>query len=326
MASIAIWSAGDHAIRNLLPAVSQAENVNLAGILSRDSEKLTRLCAAYCCKGWDSVHACLSDDDVDAVYIASPNALHFVQAELALKAGKSVWCEKSLTTDHEQTLKLVVLAQSERLVLAEAFMYLHHPQFKLVCDLIKDGTIGEVASIHSYFGFPHLKPTNFRYSSELGGGALNDIGAYCVSLILALAKIIGSDLTSVTGGSLTPSNYGVDTSGHAILELSNGTIGMADWGFGRSYRNEVIIWGTRGRLIVDKAFSKPETQEVSIKCVLQKNNEEKMFEIPPGANHFSLMMSSIAKAHCNADFRKGLIEELTLQSHAMDILRKCKKL
>ena len=122
------------------------------------------------------------DEELDAVYIALPNALHGEWILASLEAGKHVLCEKPLTPTSAEAAELFDLAASRELVLAEAFMYRHHPKTLRVRDMLREGLIGELRTIRCSFSFQVVDPrSDIRYSAELAGGALRDVGCYCVS-------------------------------------------------------------------------------------------------------------------------------------------------
>jgi D-xylose 1-dehydrogenase (NADP+, D-xylono-1,5-lactone-forming) len=118
---------------------------------------------------------------VDAVYIPLPNALHTEWSMRALDAGKHVLCEKPLSSDPQAVAECFALAQRHGLVLTEAFMYRFHPQTRIVRDLVRGGSIGDIAFIHAEHDFVLDEgPSEFRLSASMDGGALMDLGCYCI--------------------------------------------------------------------------------------------------------------------------------------------------
>ena len=183
---IAIWGLGNHARNRILPALSSIQELSLIGVCSRTEKKVVECAQQWNCLGWTDPNEMLNNPNVDIVYLATPIGVHFNLAIQALKAGKHVWCEKPLTCNYEDTKTLVRLARESKKMLAEAFMYLHHPQFSKVKNLVNDGKIGQVHSVICRFGIPILKDPGFRHDPSLCGGALWDVATYTVSAVLAL--------------------------------------------------------------------------------------------------------------------------------------------
>jgi xylose dehydrogenase (NAD/NADP) len=135
-----------------------------------------------------SYEALLADDDVEAIYNPLPNSLHVPWSIRALEAGKHVLCEKPLTRDVGLVEQAFDAADRAGRVLMEAFMWRFHPQTARMLELVRSGTIGHLRHINASFGFD-LDPGsgNVRWSEELEGGALMDVGCYCVSGMRLLA-------------------------------------------------------------------------------------------------------------------------------------------
>jgi predicted dehydrogenase len=167
----------------------------------------------------------LQSPDIDAVYISLPNGLHREWVERALLAGKHVLCEKPLTVHAGEARELFALAQAQGLVLMEAFMYRHHPQTARLVELCESGAVGEIQFVRSSFSFTVSDPaSDIRLSAELAGGALRDVGCYCISLA---RLVIGEDPESVTAvQAMTPT--GVDERTYALLRYPGGAASAFD--------------------------------------------------------------------------------------------------
>jgi len=121
----------------------------------------------------------LSDPGLDAVYIALPNALHHEWTMRALHAGKHVLCEKPFSRRPHEVEEAFATAEREGLVLMEGFMWRHNPQTTRLQELLPQ--IGELVAIRATFAFVNDREEDVRLVSELGGGALLDLGCYCIS-------------------------------------------------------------------------------------------------------------------------------------------------
>ena len=129
----------------------------------------------------------LADDGVDAVYISTPNGLHAPWARAALEAGRHVLCEKPVDADPEVVEGLFALAAERGLVFTEAFMWRHLPQTQAMCDLVAQGAVGELRMIRVWSGFMLEREGDPRLDPAQQGGALMDVGCYCVSAARLLA-------------------------------------------------------------------------------------------------------------------------------------------
>jgi predicted dehydrogenase len=177
-----IMSTANIARASFLPALRAAGGRAYA-VAGRDLER-TRQYAAnnsieHAFQGYDSL---LRDDTVDAVYIALPNSLHAEWTIAAMRAGKTILCEKPLCVSVEETSRVLDVARETGTLLWEAFVFPFHPQLQRLQDIIAAGTIGEVREVDSEFHFQLRNRSNIRLSRELGGGALNDVGCYPIHL------------------------------------------------------------------------------------------------------------------------------------------------
>jgi dTDP-3,4-didehydro-2,6-dideoxy-alpha-D-glucose 3-reductase len=265
--NIAVWTVGEHARRNILPAINKSESVNLIGIFTRNADVLTNQSKHYGCRAYNNSDDMLSDYNVEVVYIGSPNALHYEQVKQCLLNNKHVIVEKSALSSLEEAKEIVELAKNRGLVVVEAFMFLYHRQFHNLKELVKSEKYGKILFVEASFGFPHLNKDDIRYSKELAGGALNDAGAYTICAVLNLLdpdfELIFSDLDTEDG-------YDIDTSGMAIFKKDN-IKAICKWAMGVSYKNEIIIWCENGHIVVNRAFSKPETYKSTIQIVHNGN-------------------------------------------------------
>jgi len=296
---VAVWGVGNHAQRNTLPALSQCQAVRLVGLTTRNERVRDEQARKWGCKTWATPRDMLGDPDVDVVYLATPVGLHHEHGLLVLQAGRHLWCEKSLTPSLDASQELVEVSAELDLALCEAFMYLHHPQFRQLLDWILEAEIGQIRSINSRFGFPHLSPDDIRYIAELGGGALLDIGCYPLSAALTIA---GEDPDCVHAVLDRDEGYAVDTAGAALLRFPSGISALLEWGFGRAYRNELEVWGEDGTITAERAFSKP--PDFSPRTVLQRQDGTVVDDEIPPANHFVRMFDAFARVLGNGAARE----------------------
>jgi D-xylose 1-dehydrogenase (NADP+, D-xylono-1,5-lactone-forming) len=189
-----------------------------------------------------SYEALLADDGVDAIYNPLPNSLHVPWSIRALEAGKHVLCEKPLTRDVGAVEQAFDAADRAGRLLMEAFMWRFHPQTARMLELVRSGTIGQLRHVNASFGFDlHPASGNVRWDEELEGGALMDVGCYCVSGMRLLA---GEPLRV----SAERVGNGVDGRVAAVLRFANDVTGTFDCGMDVYPRSGLEVVGDKAAL------------------------------------------------------------------------------
>jgi predicted dehydrogenase/aryl-alcohol dehydrogenase-like predicted oxidoreductase len=198
-----------------------------------------------------SYEALLADDQVDAVYIATPHPAHAGLAIGAAEAGKHVLCEKPLAMNHAQAMAIVEAAVANDVFLMEAFMYRCHPQTAALVELVRSGEIGELRAIRATFAFAaRLDPAGRLFDRELGGGGILDIGGYCTSMARLLAGAEPVELKAVGRIGET----GVDEHAAAVLRFPDGVVAELLCGVRARADNGVQVFGTEGRIEVPEPW------------------------------------------------------------------------
>ena len=168
--------------RQILGGAAATSRVEVVAVGSRDGAKAKAYAGEHGIpQAHGSYEALLEDTEVDAIYIGLPNGMHHEWTMRALAAGKHVLCEKPYTRRPEEAVEAFDAADAAGLVLTEAFMYRHHPQAKTIARLVADGAVGRLLAVKATFSFALTDLTNVRAIPELDGGALMDVGCYCVS-------------------------------------------------------------------------------------------------------------------------------------------------
>jgi xylose dehydrogenase (NAD/NADP) len=189
-----------------------------------------------------SYEALLADPDVDAIYNPLPNALHVEWAIRALEAGKHVLCEKPLTRRPEEVARAFDVAERDGRVLAEAFMWRHHPQVARARELLDGGAIGDLRIVRAHFAFAVGHPDDIRLQAPLDGGGLMDVGCYCVSGCRTLA---GAEPERAFA-ELVPGGHGVDVSLSATLRFPGDVLAHFDCGLVYPGGSLLAAVGTKG--------------------------------------------------------------------------------
>ena len=170
-----------------LPGLREAGGGRAASVASRDRAKAEAYATAHGIdQGIEGYQALVESPDIDAVYVALPNALHAEPTIAALRAGKAVLCEKPLSVGAAQTKDVLDVAATAARPLWEAFVFPFQAQHQRLVRLLEDGAIGEPAELYSAFHFLLSNPANIRMDAALGGGALADVGCYPIRLAFEL--------------------------------------------------------------------------------------------------------------------------------------------
>ena len=197
-------------------------------------------------RAYGSYEELLADPDLDAIYNPLPNSLHVPWSIRALEADKHVLCEKPMSRRPEEVEAAFDVAQREGRVLAEAFMWRHHPQLRRARELMAEGAVGRLALVRAAFSFVATEP-DIRLRADLDGGGLMDVGCYCVSGCRAIAAAEPERVYAeqVVGGE------GVDVALVATLRFPGDVLGLIDCGLALAARDELEIVGDAGSLWLD---------------------------------------------------------------------------
>ena len=234
----------------ILEGARLSDRVHVAGVASRDQGRADSYAREHGIeRAYGSYEALLADPDIEAVYISLPNSLHVEWSIEALEAGKHVLCEKPLDRSRDRVEEAFDAAERADRFLMEGFLYRHHPQTMRLVELIEDGAIGELRLIRLAFTFPLSELGDVRMRPELDGGALMDVGCYCVSM----ARLLAGEPESATAQALVGST-GVDVRVVATLEFPRGVLAHFDCGMDLPYRSELEVIGSDGVLHVPDPF------------------------------------------------------------------------
>jgi predicted dehydrogenase len=310
--NIGIMGCASIAENSIIPAIKNLQSTyNLVAIASRSFSKAKKLAEQFNCipiEGYDN----LLNENIDAVYIPLPTGLHHEWIIKALNKGKHVYAEKSISITYNSALEMINLAKKKRLALMEGYMFQYHPQHTVVKKLINDFEIGEIRSFRSSFGFPPLKENNFRYDTSLGGGALLDAGGYTLR---SVNFILGDDFKVVAATLNNDLIRGVDIFGNVMLTNYTGVAAFISFGFDNHYQCSYELWGSLGKIIVNKAFT-PKKDEKTI-IILEKSNSSEKIEIEP-SNHFELAFNSFYNKILNYSEREEEYNNILIQSQSLD--------
>jgi D-xylose 1-dehydrogenase (NADP+, D-xylono-1,5-lactone-forming) len=239
----------------VLAGVQGSPAVDVVAVGSRSAERAQEFASAHGIpRAHGSYQDLLANPDVEAIYIPLPNGLHVEWTLAALAAGKHVLCEKPLSPRAEEVERCFDAAERAGLVLSEGFMWRHHPQAERLESLVRGGAIGELRLVRAAFSFPLDRFPDVRWDAELDGGALLDVGCYCVSGARLLA---GAEPERVTGESVL-TDSGVDSRFAGTLRFPGDVLAVFDCGFDIAPRDELEAIGSSGSLFLDDPWHSAE--------------------------------------------------------------------
>jgi D-xylose 1-dehydrogenase (NADP+, D-xylono-1,5-lactone-forming) len=226
-------------------ACRNSPRARFVAVASRDGQRARQFADEEAMAlSFGSYEELLDSDAVDAVYIALPVSMHAEWTIKALVAGKHVLCEKPLAASSAQVEACFDAAERAGRACFEGLMYRHHPQTQLVARMVSGGQIGPLAFVRATLSVA-VDEADIRRSLALDGGALNDLGCYCVSAVRLFA---GSPL-SIQAQQVIDAG-GVDLRLAATLRLPGDVLGQFDVGLDLPRREVLELVGTTGRIVV----------------------------------------------------------------------------
>jgi xylose dehydrogenase (NAD/NADP) len=240
--------------RQFAAGVAGSTRGNIAAVASRDLAKAKSFATAIdISAALGSYEALLQRDDIDAVYVSLPNTLHHEWTIAALRAGKHVLCEKPFAVKVQQAKEMFAAADAAGRVVMEAFMYRCHPQTHAVQREVSAGRIGQVRQVRTSFCYRTTRIVgNVRFDPALAGGALMDVGCYCISFA---AMLLGEPLDGSAAGSIHPT--GVDDLCTGWMKFSGDAVASFTCGTGLQANNTAYICGTEGYIEVPVPWKPP---------------------------------------------------------------------
>lgn len=252
---------------------SAGEDQQLIACASRSQEKAQAFADEFGIpRAYGSYEAMAADPDIEAVYIATPNTMHFENAKMCLNAGKHVLCEKPFTTTKADAEALFALARERGLFIMEGFWIRFLPVHQKMMELIRDGEIGDVVFARADFGFVVSGARKIRkFDPSLGGGAMLDIGVYNLGFL----RMVMQDADPVNYSIVSHmSEYGTDDFSTVQLVYPGGRSANSTVSIGLVMPHTAAVFGTKGAIYFD------EFQSADKMTVVPVDKEAYTFESP----------------------------------------------
>lgn len=244
--------------RRLIPAIRESKRGELVAVASRSRESAQTYAQKWeIPQAFGSYQEMLDSGTVDAVYIGLPNHLHAEWSIKAMQAGVHVLCEKPFAITLDEVDAMIATSKETGRILAEAFMYRHHPQTKIAGEIIQSGRLGEVTVVRGVFNFSmnpeerNQSNPNVRLVPEWGGGCLWDVGVYPLSY----AQYLMGGPPEWVIGSQWISEFGIDETFCGQMGYAGGRLAQISSAFRSPFHTHMEIIGTEGRLESTRPFT-----------------------------------------------------------------------
>lgn len=263
----------------VLPAFAHTKNSALAALVSGDPEKLEQLGRKYDVAAtylYDDLDQCLHSPEVDAVYVALPNELHYECCLRAAAAGKHILCEKPLAVTVHDAEEMLAAAERNGVKLMTAYRLHFEPANLAAIDAVRSGKIGEVRYFSSTFSYQVTDPHNIRLRAERGGGPLYDIGVYCVNAARYLLGDEPEEVMAFAANSGDRRFKEVEESAAALLKFPGGRLAsfVVSFGAAESARYEIV--GTKGSIALDPAYE----YSMALEATFKRGEKEREKKFP----------------------------------------------
>jgi predicted dehydrogenase len=231
----------------LASTMARMEDVNLYAVAARDLDRAQAFAAQYGFdKAYGSYEEMLRDPHVELVYIATPHSHHAEHMKLCIAHGKNVLCEKAFTLNAAQAREIATLAKAKGVYVAEAIWTRYMPSRAMIDEILASGIIGNVTALTATLCYPvAYKERCIR--PELAGGALLDVGVYCLNFAL---MHFGDDIERMDS-SVRMTDTGVDGQESITLHYRDGKIAVLTAGILSRSDRKGIFYGDKGYIIVE---------------------------------------------------------------------------
>jgi len=237
--------------RAVIPPLRASKRNHLLAVASRSQELVDAYASEWeIPRAYGSYDDLLADTDINVIYNPLPNHLHAEWTVKAVEAGKHVLCEKPLALNVEEVDAIAGAAKTHSRVVAEAFMYRHHPQTLKIQEMVASGSLGTLKLLRGSFSFKLDRKGDIRLDPAMGGGSIWDVGCYPISYMRA---VVGAEPVEVFGRQVTGPT-GIDETFVGQLHFAEDIYGQFDCSFVIPFHSYMEIVGSEATLIVPKPF------------------------------------------------------------------------
>jgi glucose-fructose oxidoreductase len=261
----------------LMPAFKHARNSELVAIVSSDAEKREKLSRRYRCDayGYEDLELCLDRPDVDAVYIGEPNDKHADFVARCAAQGVHVLCEKPLAVSEEECRRMIDACTASGVRLMTAYRLHFEPANLEVIRLVEQGKIGDLRYFSSTFAY-QVKPGNIRTNAERGGGAIWDLGVYCVNAARYLFRADPVEIFALPiQRPKDPRFEDIHEGMTVVMKFEGNRTAQFTVSFGSAVQGDYRIVGTKGHIEMSNAYEYAVPRE--LRLVVGEKKTKKRF-------------------------------------------------
>jgi predicted dehydrogenase len=311
-----------------IPAMQQSSLVSIEALASRSLDKARADAALLGIKkAFGSYEELIDDPDIEAIYNPLPNHLHVPWSIKAVRAGKHVLCEKPIAMNAQEAEQLLQAQQEAGVLVAEAFMVRHHPQWEKVVELVQADKIGPVRAVQTTFSYHNVDHANIRNQKEAGGGALYDIGCYAVN---TARLVFGKEPVRVAAVCEQDPQSGCDRLTSGILDFGTGQATFIVATQQVPYQR-VQIFGTRGHIEVEIPFNAPNSRPCRLLVdpgslgspdftVAEDSRDRAETFVLPIANHYTLQGHAFSEAIRTGKTPQNSIADAVANARVLDAI------
>ena len=238
----------------LIDAAREVSRIEVVAVASRDGERSGAFAREHGIPlAFGDYESLIASPEVDAIYNPLPNSLHAEWSIRAMEAGKPVLCEKPLASNAAEARRMADAARALGQPLVEAFHYRYHPLAIFVAETLWSGRLGRLSRIDAGFAVPGaLVPRDdIRFQRSLAGGAMMDVGAYCINLL----RLVAGEEPTVEAAKPTVVAPDIDGAMLARVGFPSGAAGSLECSLiAPDFRAWLTVEGERGRLDVVNPF------------------------------------------------------------------------
>lgn len=289
----AILGFGLHAVRRLLPAFAESEKTQLVGMWRRDQAAAKQNCAdhkiAHC---FASAEELCASPDVDAVFITSPDAMHYADTLLAIRNGKAVLCEKPVAMNATQAREMQEAANAAGVLYGVAQNFRYNRSLEWIREQLQAGKLGTLQFAHAEFDYPADRaPRKWIKDPALAcGGPIGDVGVHCID---ALRYVLGEEVESIsTLATKSQPQDQVEATAALQMQMTGGILANVTVSARTPYRTLIEITGSEGVLIAENGL----TVDRPIEIVLRRGGDVVETATVNNADSYTRMLNAFAEA------------------------------
>lgn len=243
---VALVGLGYYSRDLLAPALQLTKNCHLAGIVTGTAEKIPVWKEKYGIKdknvyNYDNMHEIANNPEIDVIYIVLPNALHLKYCKVAAEAGKHVWCEKPMAMNGVEANEILAVCNKNKVQLTIGYRMQHEPNTRQIMKWAKSKPFGKIKTVYADAGWRSGGGNSWKLRSELGGGAIYDMGTYPLN---AARYVTGEEPLAVTAKHIIDRPdifFEVDETTEFMLEFPSGAIAHCRTSLGNNWNTLKIL-------------------------------------------------------------------------------------